>query len=181
MTSLPVRKRISSRTRNSYHREHKILTLAGSCLSDLEFGFTACSWSNSINLQSSGSSFCDTLISSLLNEGTKSMSKSPLRPWPLVWIAYDNLGFFSEGDLTFLMRWPWSGQSSRGQGLVSILDNASALPCNFPGLYRIAMYGRKGSRKCNHHARKSVALSWNESGHLNDGWSVRSVNSWFNK
>ncbi len=30
------------------------------------------------------------------------------------------------------MRWQWSGQSSGGQGLVSILDNTSALLCNFP-------------------------------------------------
>ncbi len=64
---------------------------------------------------------------------------------------------------------------------MSIIDNASALPCNFPGLYRIVMYGRKGSRKCNHGARMSVALSWNESSHLNDERSIRSVNSWFNK
>ncbi len=31
---------------NSYQREHKILTSGGSSLNDLEFGFTACLWSN---------------------------------------------------------------------------------------------------------------------------------------
>ncbi len=143
---LTVRNSILSRTQNSYQIEHTILTSGGSSLNDLEFGYTACLGSNSIYLQISGSSFCDTPTSSLLNEGTKSVSKSRSPSFPLLWIASNNLDFFSESSLTFLMRWPWSGQSSRRQGLVSILHNASALPCSFSGVYRIVMYGRKGSK-----------------------------------